>query len=195
MTCVINIRGCNGAGKSTIVKQFIDRYNTSIIEIDSGSVVSYVKSIDTYILGRYDVTSGGCDRYSSVEEVFSAVVGILKKYHPKAIVYEGAIYSTIFKSNYLLAKCVERYNGKFISVVLHREFSNIVRLIEDRNGGKNFNTANVLGKYEAVITSSKKLELAGVKTYNIDVDAIKKNNMGKILEKIMIKEGAFDGKE
>lgn len=181
---IINVRGSNASGKSTAVKKYIEGYSQKVIELN-GNYVTYVKEIDAYVIGRYDCTSPGCDRYKSFDDVFEQIVFLLKTEQPELIIYEGMLISKEFKRTYLLSRVAAKYGYEFYCVVLVRDFFNVIKLLEKRNNGREYNSANVMRTYESVLSCAQRLKEKGVRVVEVNPDHYKEDEMKKILEGVI----------
>ena len=181
---IINVRGSNASGKSTTVKQFLDGHPQEVLELN-GNYVTFASDMNAYVLGRYDCTSPGCDRYKSFDEVFDQILFLIKKKKPELIIYEGMLISKEFKRTYLLSRVAKLHGYEFYCIVLVRDFFNVIKLLEKRNNGKDYNSANVMRTYETVLSCSTRLKEKGVNVIEVDVDSYKENEMKNILEGVV----------
>lgn len=77
---IINIKGCSGSGKSTIVRRIMEQYDT-VVHIntkDRKRPIAYKctnpdKSKDLYVLGHYETACGGCDTIKKMDDVFQLI--------------------------------------------------------------------------------------------------------------------------
>ena len=77
---IVNIRGCNGSGKTTIVRRFLDRLPSQALGGKPGKPAGY--GVDAtawgiqapvYVIGSYENTCGGTDGINTQEEIVSRV--------------------------------------------------------------------------------------------------------------------------
>ena len=185
---VIQIRGCNATGKTTIVRQFIEKYNLSMKELDVNGTKTIITSNEDnslVVLGRYDKTIGGCDLYSGTKQVFSTIIYCIKNFNSKTIVFEGMLYSKTFSFTNNLKKAIKNFGYKYIGIYLYRTFDNVVRLLTERNG-KGVNLKNLIPTYKSCYTSYLNCKKAGLNMKKINVDNIKFEEMGEILEEYIV---------
>jgi len=78
---IVNIRGCNGSGKTTIVRRFLDRLHT--VKLGPNQSKPWGYSVDAsawgiqtpiMVIGSYENTCGGTDGISTQEEIADRVV-------------------------------------------------------------------------------------------------------------------------
>ncbi len=76
---IINLRGANGAGKSTVVTRIMELYATKQPQLVDGrrQPLLYDLSHESHrplaVLGHYEIACGGCDTIKTVDEVFRLV--------------------------------------------------------------------------------------------------------------------------
>lgn len=77
---IVNIRGCNGSGKTTIVRRFLDRLPVQALGGKPGRPAGYqvdatAWGIQTpvYVIGSYENTCGGTDGINTQEEIVKRV--------------------------------------------------------------------------------------------------------------------------
>lgn len=94
---IINIRGCNGSGKTTIVRRFLERLPYEKLGDNPLKPLGYKVNakdwgINTpiYVVGSYENTCGGADGISTQEEIADRVV---KAYGFGHVLVEGLLMS------------------------------------------------------------------------------------------------------
>jgi hypothetical protein len=94
---IINIRGCNGSGKTTIVRRFLDKLPTRALGGKPGRPAGYCVDasawgINTlvYVVGSYENTCGGTDGINSQEEIADRTV---KAHGAGHVLVEGLLMS------------------------------------------------------------------------------------------------------
>lgn len=182
---LIQIRGANATGKTTIVRQFIQRHNLSMSYIEIGGVTTPLNVSDDgsiVVLGRYDKSTGGCDLFKNKAHVVATIKYSVKRYAPKVIIFEGFIYGKTFSFAFQLNQLCKLLGYEFKAIVLRRRFERTLELITERNGGKPFSIENLKHTVRDVSESAKKLKAAGIKTKVVDADLLPFNDMYTILE-------------
>ena len=78
---IVNIRGCNGSGKTTIVRRFLDRLPSQPLGGKPGRPAGYTVdasawgiSVPVFVVGSYENTCGGTDGINTQEEIAERVV-------------------------------------------------------------------------------------------------------------------------
>lgn len=81
MNQIVNIRGCNGSGKTTIVRRFLDRLPRRALGSDERRPLGY--EVDArgwgiarpvFVVGSYENTCGGTDGIKTQEEIAERTV-------------------------------------------------------------------------------------------------------------------------
>lgn len=77
---IVNIRGCNGSGKTTVVRRFLERLPVAALGGRPGKPLGYCAdasswgiSAPVYIVGSYENTNGGADGIKTQEEIVDRV--------------------------------------------------------------------------------------------------------------------------
>jgi len=90
---VIHIRGTGGAGKSTIVREVMRRYQTKTPEFITGRrrPIGYLCEGHgrLYVPGQYETPTGGCDTIRSLGEAFDVIERAIAKGYD--VLFEGII--------------------------------------------------------------------------------------------------------
>lgn len=94
---IVNIRGCNGSGKTTIVRRFLERLPKTPLGGKPGRPAGYqVDAADwgiqtpIYVVGSYENTCGGTDGIKTQEEI---VERVQKAYAHGHVFVEGLLMS------------------------------------------------------------------------------------------------------
>lgn len=96
---VVQIKGCNGAGKSTIPKQMVEQ--SANVEFDGVNTVLH--DVGWVLIGPYEpgkLTACGCDKLSKVQAVKDAILNALDNHSTYHILFEGMMISTIKSTFY-----------------------------------------------------------------------------------------------
>lgn len=77
---VVNIRGCNGSGKTTIVRRFLDRLPSTPLGGKPGKPAGYYVdampwglALPVYVVGSYENACGGTDGIKTQDEIVDRV--------------------------------------------------------------------------------------------------------------------------
>lgn len=185
MKKIIQIRGANATGKTTAVRQFIEKHNLKLTFVSvKGKETPFYVSEDRNIvvLGRYDKTTGGCDLFSGKSQVIAAIMYAVKTYGAETIVFEGFIYGKSFAFGHGLNGLSKILGYEYVGVVLSRDFNHTVELLTARNGGSYFSIENLRRTCTDVEKSYRKLKAAGVKMKNVNADSLPLEKMYTVLE-------------
>lgn len=112
-TRIINIRGTNGSGKSTMVNQFYtssqDKETIKYSSYDKDGKIhdryyDILKDYNIVLLGGYNTPFGtkGCDRLADVYEICHSIIKVVNEYPGWTIIMESATVSTCFWSYSML---------------------------------------------------------------------------------------------
>ena len=185
MNKIIQVKGSNAVGKTTAIKQFIEKnkFIQSQIAVNNKNVfINHNIDYSICILGRYDVKNGGCDRFDGKKQIFDTIATLIKKYNTETIIFEGFIYGKSFSFAVEMEKFCKIINFKYISLFLYKEPNKALETIYKRNNGANINEQSFFSSYKTALNCMKKLRNNGfmLKTYN--TDNIKYEEMFTIIE-------------
>ena len=140
MSMVIQIKGSNASGKTTIVKQLIElSNNVRYLRWNNGKVYATVMDDLKWVaVGLYDdKPMGGCDRLSTVDTVKRAIVDIIDDYPHYVVVFEGMMISTIKSTFYnYLSELSESDNICPVFVILRTDIDSCVGRLKARRTHK-----------------------------------------------------------
>ena len=182
---IIQIRGSNGAGKTTIVRQFVQRNNLEIKKINIKGKETFISTNEKgniVVLGRYDKKTGGCDLYENTEHVLNTIMWVIVNLKPQIIVFEGMIYSLSYKFASKVSDFVKKYNYKYVALSLYTNPEVVLDRIYKRNGGKKIKENLILDKIKSVRTSHNKLVSNGYNSKFVDTTNINENEMYKVID-------------
>ena len=183
---LIQIRGCNGSGKTTMMRQFVEKHNLSIKEIKVNNIQTFISSSEdmkTIVLGKYDRKTGGCDLYKNADHVVKTIYQLIKEYRPNTILFEGLIYGLTFKFAKELADNVKNYGYDYKGICLYLDPEEAIKRIYIRNGGKDINQEYIYNKTKSFLTSYNKLKEANYNVKLYDTSKVAINNLIDIIEK------------
>ena len=183
---LVNIRGCNGAGKSTIPMSMMDDPKMYVHEIvgSDGKKISAITVFPTYgwvALGTYFNKTGGLDTLKNNAVTKLTLFAALDGFPEYDVLMEGIMASTI-RSTYIdLFHEVEDYYGKnrlkVIVVSLLPPVDVALNRVYKRNGGKPINEAAVVGKWNTVARNVEAFAEAGFTSVKVNSAKVKKRNM------------------
>lgn len=185
MRLVVNIRGCNGSGKSTIPMSMMDDKEMYVIEKSykgkTKKVATVFPSYGWIALGSYHNKTGGLDGFPDTAFTKKAFWYILKKYPEYNVILEGVLASTVF-STYadLFTAAQEKYPDIHVIILsLIPPIEVCLKRIQNRNGGKPIKEDLVAGKHKTVTRNVTKFLNAGFQSITWDNSMTKKQDMLK----------------
>lgn len=183
---LVNVRGCNGAGKSTIPMSMMDDPKMYVHEIvgSDGKKISAITVFPSYgwvALGTYFNKTGGLDTLKNNAVTKLTLFAALDGFPEYDVLMEGIMASTI-RSTYIdLFHEVEDYYGKkrlkVIVVSLLPPVDVALSRVYKRNGGKPINEAAVAGKWNTVARNVSAFAEAGFTSIKANSAKVKKRNM------------------
>ena len=183
---LVNVRGCNGAGKSTIPMSMMDDPKMYVHEIvgSDGKRISAITVFPSYgwvALGTYFNKTGGLDTLKNNAVTKLTLFAALDGFPEYDVLMEGIMASTI-RSTYIdLFHEVENYYGKkrlkVIVVSLLPPVDVALSRVYERNGGKPINEAAVAGKWNTVARNVAEFANAGFTSIKVNSAKVRKKNM------------------
>lgn len=174
---VVNVRGCNAVGKSTAVREFINRVGVEEIKsiflpkLKLNSAVTFC-SENICVLGDYRQTSPGCDRYAGKRQIHETILSLIYDYSPRAIVYEGVINSKTAQGTLELVAKLCRTNYEYRGLLYYRTFESVLDHLEGRNGGKAVNWEILTNSFNSALSSAGMLEDRGCSIEYVNADRL-----------------------
>lgn len=183
MRLLVNIRGTNGSGKSTIpisMKDDPDMYE--VIRPYKGKPKKILTVFPNYgwvALGSYNRQVGGCDTFPNKDFIKKVLVYALKKFPEYNVLMEGILIATTY-STYaeLFAEMQETYGVQPVIYYLMPPVETCIARIKKRNGGKPFKEELVHAKYGMMQRGIKKFQQAGdFPVFVVNNSSIKKSDV------------------
>lgn len=184
---IVNIRGCNGAGKSTIPMSMmkIDP-DYEIIKLGVGKTgkpcnpaITVFHKLKWVALGTYLSKTGGMDTYHNNAETKQALEYVLSQYPDYDIVMEGVIASTI-KSTYAeLFRNLENDGHQVLIIAFVPPLKVCLERIQQRNGGKPIKEDLVASKWRSVYSGVDYFKAEGLTAIRVDNSKCTKGHMLK----------------
>lgn len=196
MRILANLRGCNGAGKSTIPMSMMndpEMYIQCIMGSD-GKKISAITVFPTYgwvALGTYFNKTGGMDTLGTNWITRTTLYAALDGFPEYNVLMEGIMASTI-RSTYIdLFHEVEEYYDdlKVIIISLLPPVEVAISRVYSRNGGKPIQEEAVRGKWETVARNVSAFSEAGFTSLRVDSSKVSKDKMLKAFLKTIKKHG------
>ena len=195
---LVNIRGCNGAGKSTIPMSMMDDPAMYVHEIkgSDGKRISAITVFPTYgwvALGTYFNKTGGMDTLRDNWTTRMTLYAALDGFPECNVLMEGIMASTI-RSTYidLFHEVEEYYDGlKVLIISLLPPVEVAISRVYSRNGGKPIQEDAVRGKWETVARNVSAFREAGFTSVRVDSSKVPKDKMLKAFLKTVRKHGGI----
>ena len=194
---LVNIRGCNGAGKSTIPMSMMDDPAMYVHEIkgSDGKRISAITVFPTYgwvALGTYFNKTGGMDTLRDNWTTRMTLYAALDGFPEYNVLMEGIMASTI-RSTYidLFQEVQEYYNDDltFLIISLLPPVEVAISRVYSRNGGKPINEEAVRGKWETVARNVAAFREAGFISLKVNSAKVPKEKMLSAFLKTVRKYG------
>ena len=181
---LVNIRGCNGAGKSTIPMSMMDDPDMFVQELvgSDGKKISTLTVFPSYgwvALGTYFNKTGGLDTLKNNDVTRMTLYAALDLFPEYDVLMEGIMASTI-RSTYidLFHETEGTYKGlKVLIISLLPPVEIAISRVYKRNGGKPIKEDAVRGKWETVERNVKYFADAGFDSIRVNSAKVKKSQM------------------
>lgn len=191
---LVNIRGCNGAGKSTIPLAMMNDPATWVWDIvgDKGKRRCSFTVFPSYgwiALGTYFNKTGGLDTIRDKETIKECLFAALDAFPEYDVLMEGILASTTFSSYAELFKQVEkRYPDTRVLVFSMMPPADVaIKRVYQRNGGRPIKEELIRAKWGMVFRSHYKFKVAGFTAIRVDTSKIPKDRMLKAFLKTVNK--------
>lgn len=186
----VNIRGCNGAGKSSIPMSMLDDPEMFVVEKPYKNKLRKIATVfPTYgwvAMGTYFNKTGGLDGFPDTNLTKKAFWYLLKKYPGYNLLLEGVIASTVF-STYaeLFKEAQKKYPERGMYIIsLLPPIENCLRRIQKRNGGKVIKEELVANKWRSVQRNVEKFKAEGLASFAWDNRGCKKKGKPKLIHQL-----------
>lgn len=179
---IVNIRGTNGAGKSTplILLRDLDPDMFEVKKPVNGKNTVIATVYPTYkivALGKYSNKCGGVDSLKDGATVRKSLKYVLKTYPEYTVIFEGIVVSTIFRTYADLFTELEEKRGLKTKILYFMPpLKMCIKRIYKRNGGKAINESLVEGKYRTMERGIEQFKTAGFNVQVVDNSTWKKKN-------------------
>lgn len=197
MRALVNIRGCNGAGKSTIPMSMMDDPQMYVHDIkgSDGKRISAITVFPTYgwvALGTYFNKTGGMDTLRNNDITRMTLYAALDGFPEYNVLMEGIMASTI-RSTYIdLFHEVQDYYGEELTIIILSLLPPVevaISRVYSRNGGKPINEEAVRGKWETVARNVSAFGEAGFTSLKVNSAKVPKERMLSAFLKTVRKYG------
>lgn len=183
---IIQIRGTNGSGKTTVIREYLNRHENDVTSVKVGArKIELHKTENAIVIGRYDRNAcGGCDAIiKSGSELKETIAKIARNLRPDVLIFEGVMYGKTYSFTaeiYAFAKAIK---AGFVAICLEPPFETTLERIYERNGGKDVNVDGLIKNWRNSTMSNAKLRAMNVPTKTYDTSEMTPEEMGDILER------------
>jgi len=170
---LVNIRGTNGSGKSTVPLQMLANDRATFMLTHKGQEIATVFPTYGFVaLGKYRTKTGGLDGIRTTQDMKDILA--LVHFLPYSIIMEGILASTVYST---YAELFETYKEKapkreVIVFNIIPEFDVIKERVLKRNGNKEVKWEQLESKWRTVKKNAGKFREAGFKSLEVDNSGI-----------------------
>jgi hypothetical protein len=188
---IIQVRGSNGVGKTTVVRGFLENQKCTIsddiIHVNGRAIECHTTSDGVFVIGRYNKNAcGGCDgAIKNAEELKNVLAYVARKMHPNIIIFEGVMYGKTVKLGMEIYNLSRALGAQFMAVCLEPAFDKALERIYTRNGGKEVNVKTLMSTWKSALKSNEALRAAGVPTRTFDTGNLTEEETKRILTDVL----------
>lgn len=187
MRLLVNIRGCNGAGKSTIPLSMMNDEKLQVVAVNGDKKSPFITVFPSYewvALGTYFNKTGGLDTYSNNEMTRKALHYAWTQYPGYDVLMEGVIASTI-KSTYSdlfhdYERAVKKRQINPRKIIIMNFLPPVevcIGRVLDRNGGNPVKEDQIKGKWRTVDRNVSYFKEEGFTSLRVDNSRTSKEAM------------------
>jgi hypothetical protein len=170
---IINIRGTNGSGKTTVIRRLMDHYGQTAVRVRAGEIVAHRLGCGAMVVGRYVskadpstlTPTGGCDTITTQDEVCDAVRRFSKR---GSVLFEGLLISGLWFRYDALARelAIRDYRWVFLNTSLEECIARTLARRQKAGNTKPFDPEkSLVGKFYSVQRCHEKAADAGHQTW------------------------------
>jgi hypothetical protein len=179
---IINIRGTNCSGKTTVVERMMKLFGKTPLTNEKGRIWAYRVHFEPefYVLGSYEKHLGGCDRISSMEKLTNGIQTLSLMGN---VLFEGVLVSILTQPWVELTKQMPDCHFIFATLDTPKDLC-VKRCTKRRKkeGIKHWAPNNLLNKYKAVHQAHKLLKKANLDVRHLPHDRATQNLINWMLE-------------
>lgn len=174
---LVNLRGTNGSGKSSVPFSFINADSRAFeltYEFNGRNKVlaTVCPTFGWLFIGAYRTKCGGLDGFKGNDQTADTLEMVWNL--PYNILMEGVISSTVYSTYSELFKKVNADNSRHVTIVtLAPPVETCLARIQIRNGGKPIKSEQVEGKYRTMLRNHEKFTADGFECLKLDNSKIK----------------------
>lgn len=193
---IVNIRGANGSGKSTVPMAMLEDPKKETIYLGVGKTGKPIKPAFTIFptygwiaLGTYKSKTGGLDTMAKNEDSYTTLMHVLKNYPEYDVVFEGIIASSVYQSWATWLRNIEELFPQDTVIIMNfmPPYETCIERIYGRNGGKPFGEKTVLSKCRVVARNAPKFKRDGFLSLKVDTSKYSKEQMLPMFMKVVEK--------
>jgi len=172
---IINIRGVSGSGKTTIVRQLIERaertqeiYGRSLgLRMPEANALRLPGiEAETFVIGAYD--SNGCDGCDRIQP-FELIPPLIEKYAQRGdVIFEGMLISTCWG---VVGEALERRGRDAVVLFLDTPLETCIERVRarrrKRGDGREFDPANLAAHHARIASLRTKIEAGSVRALTV----------------------------
>jgi thymidylate kinase len=163
---LINIRGTNGAGKTSVILELFTKckpqpiYGVLGSRLPEAYKLKFPNCETVFVLGPYTAQCGGCDRI----QPYDLIPSLIEKYAEQGhMVFEGILISGCWG---VIGRLLERWKRDAIIVFLDTPVDQCIRRIRtrrlERGDEREFDPRNLIQKHTTVVRLRQKIIAAGI---------------------------------
>lgn len=173
---IVNIRGTNGAGKSTIPMQMMEldpdfevlKLGVSKIGRPCNPAITVFHKLKWVALGTYFNKTGGMDTYGTNEDAKMALNYVLEHYPGYDVLMEGFVVSGIQSTYGEIFHALEEAGHQVLIIAFIPPIEVCLERVYKRNGNKPIKEKNVLSKWRSVVSGVNYFRNEGFTVLRID---------------------------
>jgi ABC-type cobalamin/Fe3+-siderophores transport system ATPase subunit len=152
---ILQVMGPHGAGKTTLVRRFMERYRPAAIW-DKGKIIGYEGRCPEgtfFVVGSYERVCGGCDGAGTQAELRARIKWAAERFDH--VIFEGIVPSTCFGSYIKLLSewAPGRHMFAFLTPPVEVCVSRVLERRRSIGNLKPFNPKNVIEKHRNLMSS------------------------------------------
>lgn len=160
---LINIRGTNGSGKTTVARELLRRaparpiYNILGSRMAEAYELSVIKSAPCFLIGPYLTGTGGCDSIHP----YDTVIQLIDKYQRQGhVIFEGVLVASCYGR---IGAMLEQWGKQGVIVALDTTLEECISRVNARRGDRpNLNPKQLTAKFHTVQRIVDKCRTAGI---------------------------------
>lgn len=159
---IVSLRGCSGAGKSTVAFEIMKRWPFEELLDEKGKIRGYKGDIGLsqplLIVGKYKTQCGGCDSIHTQQEIYDRVVEYATQGH---VLFEGLLLS----GGYGKVGSLSEVLPDFVFATLDTPLDLCLERVRQRRAAKNnftpLNPKNTVSKFESTRQVHRRMTVEG----------------------------------